>query len=62
MRTYEEVVEEMTNTEEVAKAVLEANIADFIRELEKRGHVHMEIYFVGGGDSGELEWIVVVVS
>ena len=57
MRTYEEVVEEMTNTEEVAKAVLEANIADFIRELEKRGHAHMEIYFVGGGDSGELEWI-----
>ena len=49
----------MTNTEEVAKAVLEANIADFIRELEKRGHVSMQIYFEGGGDSGELEWVTV---
>lgn len=58
MRTYDEVVKEMTDKTEAAKAIFDANVSTFMEEMTKRSISTVEIQFYGGGDSGELEYIL----
>ena len=58
MRTYDEVVKEMTDKTEAAKAIFDANVLTFMEEMTKQGVSIMEIQFYGGGDSGEIEYIL----